>query len=64
MTTHHAIICDTNAKRLAVLEVTEHHGQTWLDCARAAAFKHLRINGLRYLSAHVSNGDLIVHTSA
>lgn len=61
MFAHQVIICNEDANRLAVFDVIEHHGQTWLDCCRAAGYKWLRIKGLRYLSSHVSSGDLIIH---
>lgn len=62
MTNHRVIVCNTDSQRLAVIEVSEHHGQTWVDCCRAAAYKWLRINGLPYRSCSIANGDYIVWT--
>ncbi len=59
-TMHQVMICNEQSQRLAVLDVAEHHGQSWVDCCRAAAFRWLRLNDQPFLRSSVATGDLIV----
>ena len=57
-TKHQAIICTTDAVRIKVIDVEEHHGQGWVDCCRAAAFKYMRMNDLRLIASLPANGNM------